>query len=172
MTIKTLYEKYIKININNEITKLNNNNEKTKNLISKTNNNNQNNLGNIPKRISIISNGHSQINLKNKKNILELFDFCKFLFIYLFGCLQKNSNEEYSKYVDLKKEALSEEFIYSLYFEKKHDEIEKFMKGKNNISNTNKNESCNLEQNTSNISNIPIHGEDKPFEIKYQNYII
>ena len=43
------------------------------------------------------------------------------------------------------------------------------MKEKNNDGNNNKNESCTPEQNT---SNIPIHGEFKPFEIKYQNYIV
>ena len=32
-----------------------------------------------------------------------------------------------------------------------------------------KNETCNLEQNT---SNVPIQGEVKSLEIKYQNYIV
>ena len=82
--------------------------------------------------------------------------------------------DKYSKYIDLKKEALSEEFIYCLYFEKRQNEIEKYMKRKNSDCNNSKlnnykNESCNLEQNT---SNIPIQGEIKHFETKYQNYII
>ena len=170
-----LYEKSMEINTKNGASNLNPNYTKAKSLIPMTDNVNDNNNNNNRSLVikTTINHNDEENNKKyidNKKIKLEIVEFLKYLWVNTFGCNSNDKKNEYLKYVEFKKEVLSEEFIYSLYFEKKQNEIEKFMdKKKDDNDNNKKNESYNIEQNT---SNIPIQGKVKLFGAKYQNYLM
>ena len=112
---------------------------------------NQNSVEKERKDLEFNSKIENNVKSINEKKINVMHEFCKYIRIGIFGYYLNSKEKDFLKYIELKKEILSEEFIYSLYFEKRQNENSYPAKEKNIDDSSNKIETTNIENNSSNI---------------------